>query len=139
MTTHAGTPGHRHASRPPGVLNDMVLGLLRSPLHAVLDPGICELRYRGRRTGRTVALPVIYAEHGDAYVVLVGDAPDKRWWRNFTGPRPVEVRRAGHLRAGTCRVVAPNHPAYEGAVRAYMRRQHVTPEPGDQVLLIEFS
>jgi len=139
MTTSTRTPVRRHSSRPPAVVNAMVLGLLRSPLHVLLDPGICELRYRGRRTGRTVALPVIYAEHGDAYVVLVGDAPDKRWWRNFTEPRPVEVRRAGHLRAGTCRVVPPRDPAYEPALQAYVHRQHLRPEPGDRVLLIEFS
>jgi F420H(2)-dependent quinone reductase len=139
MATDTDVAARRHASRPPAVLNDMVLALLRSPLHGVLDPGICELRYRGRRTGRVFALPVIYSEHGDRYVVLIGDSPDKRWWRNFTDPRPVEVRRAGRLRAGTCRVVPPDDPAYEPALRAYVHRQHVSPEPGDRLLLIEFA
>jgi hypothetical protein len=120
------------------VINRMVLGLLRSPLHGLLDPGICELRYRGRRTGRAVALPVIYARHGDGYVVVVGGAPDKLWWRNFTDPRPVQVRQGGRLRAGICRVVAPDDPAYEPAWRAYLRRQHVPREPGDRLLVIEF-
>lgn len=106
MGTDTGAP-RRHASRPPAALNEMVLGLLRSPLHSVLDPGICELRYHGRRTGRAVALPVIYARHGQRYVVVAGDAPRKRWWRNFTDPRPVEVRHGGRLHTGTCRVLAP--------------------------------
>ena len=70
MTTGTRTRVRRHASRPPAVLNAVILGLLRSPLHVLLDPGICEVRYRGRRSGRTVALPVIYTDHGGAYVVF---------------------------------------------------------------------
>lgn len=129
----------RHASRPPAALNEMVLGLLRSPLHGLLDPGICELRYHARRTGRVVALPVIYARHGQRYVVVAGDAPRKQWWRNFTDPHPVEVRHGGRLDAGTCRVLTPDDPTYRPALRAYVQRQHVTPQPGDRVLLIELT
>lgn len=117
----------------------MVLGLLRSPLHAVLDPGICELRYRGRRSGRSIALPVIYARYGEKYVVVVGNSADKRWWRTFTEPRPVEVRRGGRLRAGTGRLVAATDPEYWPAWQAYSRRQHVSRVPGDRILLIDFA
>lgn len=117
----------------------MVLAVLRSWLHGLLDPGICELRYRARRSGRMVALPVIYARKGEQLVVVVGDASGKRWWRNFTHPGPVEVRRGGQLRAGTCRVVAPDDPAYEPAWHAYFQRQHVSREPGDRLLVIEFA
>ena len=56
----------RHVTvAPPAVrrhrrlANRCVLAVLRSPLHALLDPGLCELRYRGRRSGRRYALPVI--------------------------------------------------------------------------------
>jgi hypothetical protein len=138
MDTRVGVPHRRHASRPPAAVNRMVLGLLRSPLHGLLDPGICELCFRGRRTGRAVRLPVIYAPYGAAYVVVVGDAADKRWWRNFVEPGPVQVRRGNRLRPGTCRVVTPADPAYEPAWQAYVERQHVTQEPGDRLLLIEF-
>src|SRR5689334_5025311 len=139
MATDARVSHRRHASRQPAALNAMVLGLLHSPLHGLLDPGICELRYQGRLTRRTVALPVLYAKFGEGYVVLVGDAPDKRWWRNFTGGHPVEIRRGGRLRTGTCRVVAPDEPSYEPAMQAYVRRQNVSPEPGDRLLVIEFA
>jgi hypothetical protein len=127
----------RHAHRPPAVVNRMVLAVLRSPLHGLLDPGICELRYRGRRTGRMVALPVIYARYGERFVVVVGDASDKRWWRNFTDPRQVEVRRGRQRGVGTCRVVTPDDPDYEPAWCAYAQRQHVTLEPGDRLLVID--
>jgi hypothetical protein len=120
------------------VVNRIVLGLLRSPLHALLDPGICELRFRGRRSGRPIALPVIYAGYGEKYAVVVGDSAAKRWWRTFTAPWPVEVRRGGRLRSGTCRVVAATDPEYEPAWQAYSRRQHVPRDPGDRLLVIDF-
>jgi deazaflavin-dependent oxidoreductase (nitroreductase family) len=121
------------------VLNRMILALLRSPLHGLLDPGICELRYRGRRSGRTVSLPVIYARDGEQLVVVVGDSSAKQWWRNFATSGLVDVRRGGRWRAGTCRVVAPDDPAYGSAWRAYVQRQHVSREPGDRLLLIDFA
>jgi deazaflavin-dependent oxidoreductase (nitroreductase family) len=121
------------------VFNRMVLGLLRSPAHGLLDPGMCELRYQGRRTGRPVALPVLYARHGDRFVVIVGDAPHKQWWRNFIRPAPVQVRRGGQLRPGIGRVVPPDDPSYPSAWAAYQHGQHVQREPTDQLVLIDFD
>lgn len=140
MTMSVGTSRRRHARHPPATVNRMVLALLRSRLlHGLLDPGICELRYLGRRSGRMVALPVIYARKGEQLVVVVGDSSGKKWWRNFTLPGPVEVRRGGQLREGTCRLVAADDPTYEPAWRAYVQRQHVSPEEGDRLLLIDFA
>ena len=139
MTTDFGTPRRRHARRPPAVFNRAVLALLRSPAHGLLDPGICELRYQGRRTGRGVALPVLYARHGEQFVVIVGDARHKQWWRNFIEPFPVQVRRGGQLRTGTCRVVTPDDAAYEPVWRAYEQGQHIRRDPADRLLLIDFT
>jgi F420H(2)-dependent quinone reductase len=139
MTTGTDTPRRRHARRPPAAFNRMVLGLLRSPAHGLLNPGMCELRYQGRRTGRRIALPVLYARHGDQFVVVVGDAPHKNWWRNFIHPAPVQARRGGQLRPGTGRVVPPDDPSYQPAWHAYQHGQHVNPEPTDQLLLIDFD
>jgi hypothetical protein len=46
----------------------------------------------------------------DRILVYVGDAADKRWWWNFTDPRPVDVRARGVTRAGTGRLVPAGHP-----------------------------
>jgi F420H(2)-dependent quinone reductase len=139
MTTGTDTPRRRQARRPPAAFNRVVLGLLRSPAHGLLDPGMCELRYRGRRTGRQVALPVLYARLGDQFVVVVGDAAHKQWWRHFIHPAPVQVRRGGQLRPGTCRVVPPDDPAYQPACQAYEHGQHVRRQPTDQLVLIDFD
>ena len=53
--TDAGRPARQHHP----LANRCVLAVLRSPLHTLLDPGLRELRYRGRRSGRSIALPVM--------------------------------------------------------------------------------
>jgi hypothetical protein len=117
----------------------MVLALLRSPLHGVIDGGLCELRYQGPRTGTTVALPVGYARDGDRLVVLIGDAPHKRWWRTFLRPYPIEVRLNGELHAGRAHVIHPDHPSTITARTAYLNRHHVSIRSTDRLLLIEHT
>lgn len=114
--------GHGH---PVATVNRLVLAALHTPvLHAMLDHGLCQLRYTGRRSGRAVCLPVQYARHGTAVVVYVEHAAGKAWWRNFTQPHPVEVmirgerfRGVGHLvvadapdRATTSQIYRGAHP-----------------------------
>jgi hypothetical protein len=139
MPVNADQQQPRHARRPLAVVNRTVLAILRSPLHGLLDAGMCELRYRGRRTGRTVALPVMYAVHGNDVVVLVGDAPDKRWWRNFTRPGPVEIRRGRQRLAGVGRIVASTEAGYGEAWQAYFNRHHVDSQPGDRLLVVTLT
>jgi hypothetical protein len=129
----------RHTRRPPAAVNRTVLAILRSRLHGLLDAGLCELRYQGRRTGRTVALPVMYAIDGTDVVVLIGDAGHKRWWRNFIQPWPVEIRRGRQRLAGVGRIAAPTGAGYDDAWKAYLDRHHVDRQPGDHLLVITLS
>ena len=95
--TDAGRPARQHHP----LANRCVLAVLRSPLYTLLDPGLRELRYRGRRSGRSIALPVMYARDGNRFVVLVGNAPGKSWWRNFQTPARSRCRTSrspGHSR-----------------------------------------
>jgi hypothetical protein len=84
-----------------------------------------------------LALPVLYAVHDNQFVVLVGDAPDKQWWRNFTGPAVISVRRGRQVRTGIARLASPGDPAYAPAVAAYAQRHHIARQPTDRLLLIE--
>ncbi len=139
MTVRHVTAPTRPARRHHPLANRCVLAVLHSPLHALLDPGLCEVRYRGRRTGRRYAVPVMYAEAEGRIVVLVGDAPGKNWWRNFRGPRPVTVRRAGVLRRGVARILDPADEGYAENVQGYVRRHRLVPLPTDRLLVIEPS
>lgn len=106
--------------RPQG--NALVLAILRSPVHRLLSGLAVELRYTGRRSGRTYALPVQYARTGDRLVLWPQGADRKSWWRNFQSPRPVTVRLAGHGYRGTARVVAPAEPEWEELRSVYAAR-----------------
>jgi len=117
--------------------NRWVLAMLRSPLHRLLDPGLRELRYRGHRSGRRIALPVMYAQSGDRFVVLVGNAPAKTWWRNFGTPAPVEVRRGRRVRRGTGRVVRRGEDGYAEAVRVYAARHALVPQADERLIVID--
>ena len=131
--TDAGRPARQHHP----LANRCVLAVLRSPLHTLLDPGLRELRYRGRRSGRSIALPVMYARDGNRFVVLVGNASGKSWWRNFQTPAPVEVRRGRRLRRGTGRIIRPDEEGYAEAVRIYAARHGLVPQPHERLLVID--
>jgi hypothetical protein len=84
-------------------VNAFTRWILHPPfLRRLADGQVCELRFAGRRSGRPVVLPVMYAQQFDEIVVLVGGPERKRWWRrNFTWacrwcpPRRPVGRRTG--------------------------------------------
>lgn len=125
-----------HRRRHAG-MNHALLALLRSPLHGLLDKDVCELAYDAPTSGRHVALPVMYATDGRTLVVLVGDAPDKTWWRAFREPHTVQVRRGGMVRTGIGRVVNAGDARYASAAMEYERRHGLRPAGDDQIVLIE--
>jgi hypothetical protein len=139
MTVRHTTAPAPRARRHHPLANRCVLAVLRSPLHPLLDPGLCEVRYQGRRSGRRHALPVMYAEADGKLVVLVGDAASKTWWRNFRRPLPVTVRRAGVLRSGVARILKPGDDGYAAGVQGYVKRHKIEPHPTDRLLVIDPS
>jgi len=112
--------GGRHTA----LMDRLVLTALHTPvLHSMLDHGLCQLRYRGRRTGRPVTLPVQYARHGADVVVYVPGAGAKTWWRNFATPYPVEVDVRGERYIGIGRAVRSGGPDRVRVSEVY-RGQH---------------
>ena len=47
--------------------------------------------YSGRRSGRTIEVPVQYRESEGAILVRVGAPARKQWWRNFEPARPASL------------------------------------------------
>lgn len=64
--------------------------LLQSPVRHVLPRSMVLLRYVSA-SGATITLPVQAAQDGARFVVLVGDAERKRWWRHFRHAAAVDV------------------------------------------------
>ena len=47
--------------------------------------GLVEIRYVGRRSGKTFEIPVGYRRSGDTITIGVSMPDGKNWWRNFLG------------------------------------------------------
>ncbi|MGH3479240.1 MAG: nitroreductase/quinone reductase family protein [Nocardioidaceae bacterium] len=97
---------------------------------------MCELRFTGRRSGRQVVLPVMYAQRTDTIVVLVGGPEQKRWWRNFAEPHPVRIWLRGATRTGTGRVVAVGSAGRAEAADIYAARFPKLPVEDDPLVVI---
>jgi hypothetical protein len=122
MTTVAPV-GRRRGGRGAAVVRALTLLVLHTPLvHTLLDRAVCELRFTGRHSGRTVTLPVMYAGQGGDLVVLVGRAAGKTWWHNFSRPHVVHVRRARRWYEGIGRTVTAGADARPTAVDTYRAR-----------------
>jgi hypothetical protein len=118
--------------------NRVVVDLLLSPGHVLLSRGVVLLRYRGPRTGRTITLPVQYAEELPDLVVYVAKPETKTWWRSFRRPQPVHLALRGqHLMAGAC-VLEPADAGHAAALAAYRRRQPGV-DVSDDATLIQVS
>jgi hypothetical protein len=67
-------------------VNGLAVRLMDVPvLGRLVRRGLVEIRYVGRRSGRTFEIPVGYRRSGDTVVVAVGMPDKKNWWRNFLG------------------------------------------------------
>lgn len=124
MTTVDPVSGRRvPARRRLAVVNALTLLALRTPLvHGLLDSAVCELRFTGRRSGRVVTLPVMYARQGGDLIVLVGGAAGKTWWRSFAQPHVVHVRLQGVWHEGIGRTVPAGAEGRPTAGYAYHAR-----------------
>ena len=67
-------------------LNRAAVGLTNLPvLGDVVGRGLVEIRYTGRRSGRSFQTPVNYRLDGDRVTIAVMSPDAKSWWRNFLG------------------------------------------------------
>jgi deazaflavin-dependent oxidoreductase (nitroreductase family) len=103
-------------------LNPLIAGVLRSPLHPLLSPGLLLLTVTGRHSGRRYSIPVGYQRDGNDLVVMVSEARRKRWWRNYHEPGPVSVRLRGQDRSGRAELVAPGSDEFREIADQTLRR-----------------
>lgn len=106
------------AAHRPVVAHRFLLALLHSPFGPLFG-SLCELRFVGRVSGRTISLPVQCVREGTRLVIYVGHSSGKRWWRNFIDGHDVQMRIAGVPYQGHGRVVDVGHPDRDWAERTY--------------------
>jgi hypothetical protein len=69
-----------------GLVNKLFVGLINAPVVGKLvRRGIINIRYVGRRSGKTIETPVGYRRSGETIVINVMLPDNKTWWRNFLG------------------------------------------------------
>jgi hypothetical protein len=84
--------------------NRFMIRLLASPF-AGMAGGLALVRYNGRRSGLPRQLPVGAESYRGGWLILVGRPGEKRWWRNFTEPAPIELVRGRTVASGSGVVV----------------------------------
>jgi hypothetical protein len=69
-----------------GVVNKLFVGLIDAPVvGSFVRRGMLNIRYVGRRSGKTIQTPVGYRRSGDTITINVMSPDSKTWWRNFLG------------------------------------------------------
>jgi hypothetical protein len=68
------------------IVNGFFVGLIDAPvLGGVVRKAMINIRYVGRRSGKTIQTPVGYRRAGDNITINVMSPDNKTWWRNFLG------------------------------------------------------
>lgn len=68
------------------IVNAVFVGLIDAPvLGRLVRRSLLKIRYVGRRSGKTVELPIGYRRSGDELTINVMSPDAKLWWRNFLG------------------------------------------------------
>jgi len=71
------------------LLNPVMRGLLRSPMHRLASGNIAILHFKGRHSGRWINTPLSYMRDGDTVRLLSNR--QTRWWLNLRD-NPTEVK-----------------------------------------------
>lgn len=69
--------------------NPIVVSLLHSPLHRLLDKHTLAITVTGRKNGKRFTFPVSYVRGGESLLVI--SQKDRTWWKNLRDGAPVTV------------------------------------------------
>jgi hypothetical protein len=104
------------------LLNPLVSAVLRSPLHGVMSRSNALVTCRGRRSGRTVTLPLRYAEDATGLWIHPAKPHRKTWWRNLEGGAAVTVRLRGRELPARAEAIHGDVPRVTEGLWSYYRR-----------------
>ncbi len=100
--------------------NPLVRAILGSPAHRLLSGRLLVLTYRGHRSGRSFAIPLLYAEQANGEIVVLALRDGKLWWRSFARAAPAVATLRGAQVSVSGAVV--DEARRDGAVAAYLER-----------------
>ena len=101
------------------LLNPVMRGLLRSPLHGVASKNIAILHFTGRKSGKALNTPLSYMREGDTVRFLSNTTT--RWWQNLRGEAvPVEVEIKRQRLVGSASVLEGDSDALRARVHTFI-------------------
>lgn len=108
-------------------LRPVVVGILRSPLHAVMSREVLLLTYTGRKSGARYTFPLSFVEK-NSKLYLCTRPEGSKWWLNLRGGRDVDLRLRGRVVRATATVLErDSDEAFEG-LRAFVTQNPTTGE-----------
>jgi hypothetical protein len=101
------------------LLNPVMRGLLRSPLHGVTSRNIGIVHFTGRKSGRKLNTPLSYTREGNVVRLLSNQST--RWWLNFRGEGVrVEMEIARQRHPGTATLLEGDSERLREGVRRFI-------------------
>lgn len=104
---------------PPRIANQIVLFLLRTPLHGLVSNVLLLLTFKGRKSGKSFTTPLGYTQQGKT-ITLFTDHP---WWKNLRANPSVTITLKGKTFEGVAEVIAEDRDAIEKALLAFVRER----------------
>lgn len=74
--------------------NDVVASVLRGPLHGMMDADTMLVTMTGRKSGKSITLPVNYVQEGNT--LWVTSKRERTWWRNLRDGAPATLLLKGN-------------------------------------------
>ncbi|MEM8530670.1 MAG: nitroreductase/quinone reductase family protein [Chloroflexota bacterium] len=89
------------------LLNPLMRGILRSPLHGLQSSQTLILTFTGRKSGKQYSTPLSYTRHGN--LLRCFTSHENKWWRNLQRDTPVSLIYKGRRVQGTATVLVDDH------------------------------
>jgi hypothetical protein len=100
-------------------MNQVMVNILRSPLHPILSKDIMVIRFAGRKSGDFFSTQVSYLRRGSEVTVLTRS----QWWKNVAGGRPVWLTIKGKEYTGVADACSDDIPLIAGTMRQFLKEK----------------
>ena len=109
-------------------INPLVSGALNTPFHWLFSHQVMVLQFKGRRSGKSYAIPVSYmlgdAAHGRQLLCMTD--MNGLWWKNLIDARCIEVTHHGRQKDACVRVIASDLTIKREALAGFCRRSRIS-------------
>ena len=115
--------------------NAFVKRVLRTRFHWILSHSVVLLEITGRKSGRTLLVPVNYRQHGDTVSVMTYRG--RRWWLNLRDVKELPIYFRGERVLSTPEIVTEDHEAIAAALidRGWIRKSIAHSAASEAVLI----